>query len=653
MELRPANDALRETTETAVLELVEYGTPSYTIGTAQSEIQIIDNDQWTVNVQAETALSAESTNPQAMTMRISRSGETDLTKPLTVYFRLGGTALYSTDYTLSGGSYFTSNNYGSVTIAAGQSSAVLSITPVNDALRESSETVILSLIDSPIGAPTYSLGADTVASGTIADNDQWVVNVTAINGAETNATASPVQFIFTRTGETDLSQALTVYYRLGGTAAYGTDYTVSGYNTTYDYSTIIIGSGAATATLNLSVVNDAYLEDSETIDIEILSALPENYQPYSGYGPQTIPPINYLPGEDSAAAAVIIDNDQWTVTAEATAAAGYEVLPGETAQPIQFTISRSGSSDLSKSLTVYYELSGSATLGSDYTISGAVVSGRYGYVTIAAGAASAVMTASIINDAETEGTETVILTLLDERPSVFANGGYTLYSEAEYYLGTVAATGYIADQANSQTVAVTSLGTAKETSSGQTAAPARWLFTRSGGSNASALYVFYTLGGTAAAGSDYTAPTQYIAGLRYIQIPAGQETAQLSLSISDDTTAESAESVIVTVVPLNSSLLSWGYTPYIIAPDAAAAETIIQDNDTTATIVVDGPASVAQDETVTLTASIGLDPYGAQNWVFLWDTDADGVNETVGNSIAVNGGLYSAGGTVTFSVQAV
>ncbi|MBR2585288.1 MAG: hypothetical protein IKE64_07645, partial [Thermoguttaceae bacterium] len=120
VELRPANDATRETTETAVLELVEYGTPSYTIGTAQSEIQIIDNDQWTVNVQAETALSAESANPQAMTMRISRSGETDLTKPLTVYFRLGGTALYSTDYTLSGGSYFTSNNYGSVTIAAGQ-----------------------------------------------------------------------------------------------------------------------------------------------------------------------------------------------------------------------------------------------------------------------------------------------------------------------------------------------------------------------------------------------------------------------------------------------------------------------------------------------------------------------------------------------------
>jgi hypothetical protein len=108
----------------------------------------------TVTVAATTANASESYVNGSFT--ISRSGET--TGPLTVHFTISGTATPGADYQLLP---------ASVTIPAGAASAVISVSPVDDAVVESTETVALSLTS----AANYQMGSPASASVNIADND--------------------------------------------------------------------------------------------------------------------------------------------------------------------------------------------------------------------------------------------------------------------------------------------------------------------------------------------------------------------------------------------------------------------------------------------------------------------------------------------------
>jgi len=78
-----------------------------------------------------------------------------------------------------------------------------------------------------------------------------------------------------------------------------------------------------------------------------------------------------------------------------------KVIEGGTA-----TYKVKASTAVTQSTTVFYSMSGTATLGSDYTLSGTP-----GQVTIPAGAHGAKITMTTIDDQVTEGTETAIMTL--------------------------------------------------------------------------------------------------------------------------------------------------------------------------------------------------------------------------------------------------
>jgi hypothetical protein len=73
------------------------------------------------------------------TFTISRTGSTE--SALLVYFAIGGTADLDTDYTASATS--------PVTIPAGSSSVTVTITPLEDAVTDVDETVILSIVPHP------------------------------------------------------------------------------------------------------------------------------------------------------------------------------------------------------------------------------------------------------------------------------------------------------------------------------------------------------------------------------------------------------------------------------------------------------------------------------------------------------------------------
>ncbi|MCF4967012.1 hypothetical protein CV014_07695 [Nostoc sp. CMAA1605] len=88
--------------------------------------------------------------------RIARVGNTS--KSLTVEYTVEGTASNGSDY---------NNLTGTATIAAGQTYVEIAITPVDDALAEATETLILNITD----GSNYDLGANASATINIFDND--------------------------------------------------------------------------------------------------------------------------------------------------------------------------------------------------------------------------------------------------------------------------------------------------------------------------------------------------------------------------------------------------------------------------------------------------------------------------------------------------
>ena len=210
-----------------------------------------------ISIAASDANAAETTvgqtaNPGVYT--ISRTGST--TSPLVVSLSYSGSATSGSDY---------SSLPTQVTIPAGQSSVTLNVTPIDDSLVESNETVVATLQS----ATAYSLdGTRSAATVTIADNDQAlpVVSVRATDAvaAETRIgqIANRGQYQVSRTGST--TSPLTVFYTLSGSATNGTDYSrLTG--------SVTIPAGRAAVTFAVSPIDDAAAEGTEDVVLTITS----------------------------------------------------------------------------------------------------------------------------------------------------------------------------------------------------------------------------------------------------------------------------------------------------------------------------------------------------------------------------------------------
>jgi hypothetical protein len=189
----PKDDAAVEEPETVVLTLGP--STQYGIGLPTATVTIADDEpvpvKPIVNIQASDAEASEAGTSTGV-FTVSRTGET--TAELVVNFEVTGTAATSNDY----GSIGTS-----VTIPAGNVSARILITPVDDPDAEAAETVIVTLTSSA----RYELGNPKSATVTIADNDtpspQGVVlreTFTYPEGPLVSAVGSPWK---THSGETN------------------------------------------------------------------------------------------------------------------------------------------------------------------------------------------------------------------------------------------------------------------------------------------------------------------------------------------------------------------------------------------------------------------------------------------------------------------
>jgi Divergent InlB B-repeat domain/MAM domain, meprin/A5/mu len=135
------------------------GNAKYGYGVCIDDIQVTGTATVALPVVSVSATdaSASETGPDAGTWTVTRTGSTN--GAVTVNFGLSGTAVTGSDYSMS--------HTGSVTLAAGVTSVVVTLTPLNDTVYdELTETAVLTLAS---GAG-YELGT-TAATITIADND--------------------------------------------------------------------------------------------------------------------------------------------------------------------------------------------------------------------------------------------------------------------------------------------------------------------------------------------------------------------------------------------------------------------------------------------------------------------------------------------------
>ncbi|MFM6818538.1 MAG: Calx-beta domain-containing protein [Dolichospermum sp.] len=202
-----------------------------------------------------------------------------------------------------------------------------------------------------------------------------VVTVVATD-ADAGEPANNGQYTLTRTGS--LTSALTVNIAMSGTATNGTDYaTIS--------NTVTFLAGSATATFNLSVIDDTLIEGTETAILTVLAG------------------TGYTVGAAASATVNIADNDLLNLPI-IDLSANQTVVEGLVApQSVTYTVTLS--SDSTDTITVQYATSNNtATAGSDYTATN-------GTLTFAPGVTSQDIIIPILNDFLNEPQETFNLTL--------------------------------------------------------------------------------------------------------------------------------------------------------------------------------------------------------------------------------------------------
>ena len=109
--------------------------------------------------------------------KVTRAGNTTVSTAVTLVW--GGTATLTTDYAVAVSGATISANRLTLTFAAGQATAIVTVTPVDDTANEGAETVNLTLA----AGTGYTVGTASSASGTIVDNDGALFAAEAPAGA--------------------------------------------------------------------------------------------------------------------------------------------------------------------------------------------------------------------------------------------------------------------------------------------------------------------------------------------------------------------------------------------------------------------------------------------------------------------------------------
>ncbi len=355
--LTPINDILVEGTETVILTLGP-GT-GYSVATQNTgTIEIRDDETVDVNLSIADANAAEGATVDPGSFRITRTSTA--TTPLTVSYTLRGTATNGTDYNALS---------GTATIPANATTVDVVVTPINDAILEGTESVIMTLTG---GGATYDVSDTRTQTLWVKDDDTPAITLVATDTVAAEADGGTMNpGLYTFTASFAPANDLTLFYTVSG-GTNGVD---------YDYltGTIMLLAGQTSVTLALNPIDDELAEALESVGVTL------------SHGP------NYNRGATTGGSVAIAASDKpvATITAVDSAAAENPVNTGK----FLITLSKV----VAASTTVTYTVGGTATTGADYTTLAAV--------SIAAGSNTALITVTPLNDALIEGPESVTVTL--------------------------------------------------------------------------------------------------------------------------------------------------------------------------------------------------------------------------------------------------
>lgn len=367
----------------------------------------------------------------------------------------------------------------------------------------------------------YSLALDSAATLYIEDDEAPQVNVSTTDVAFTEAAGQTAHFFISRTGST--TAALTVNYTMSGTATSGTDYTAP-------TGSVVIAAAATGAYVDLPILADALLEGTETITLDVTP----DAAYVLGFGSAT----HYLADAQSLALTTSFSVSTSTVA--------------ESVGTTNLTVTLSAAS--TAPVTVDAVINGGTGLaGADYTFAPQTI-------TFAIGETSKTIPVTILDDTLDEPSETVVIKLVNAIGARIVTATHTIT---------------ITDD---DTPPPVSVGFAALTASGlESVSPAQIIVVLSNPQASAVTVDFAATGGTATNGTDYT----ITAGT--LTFAAGETAKVLPNTITNDTTLEPAETIIVTLSNVTSSVGA------VLSANTTHTYTITDDDD----VIVSLAASVA------------------------------------------------------------
>ena len=394
---------------------------------------------------------------------------------------------------------------GTLTIPEGQTSGTVTIVTKADGVLDPSETLVLTLTETGAlgtGLVVVDSTADS-ASTTIADEGSvtWSVSDASVEEGD--------EAVFTVTLSDLVQDDVTLTYSTqDGTAVAQSDYIAA------VRQTVTVSGGSSSGRFTVETRDDDAGEATESFTVDLtLSSAPSGVGPPSATATATIrddditleavPPVTITEGETED---IVLRLEQ---PLRAVVKVRYTPMPGTTAS----------AEDFSAALPVPADAQGAYTLP--------VPADAQGAYTLPVGFQTGAIAMTAVDDSLAEGTEQLVLALL----TVPASG-------QPVTLGTISIT--IEDN-DTLSAGVT----APETVAEGEVAPFK--VTLRGGTSTAPVVVTYTMGGTAKAPGDYTAPGGSLT------MASGEESGTISIQTNIDNVIEPDETLIVTLTNVETA----------------------------------------------------------------------------------------------------
>jgi Leucine-rich repeat (LRR) protein len=224
--VNPIDDFVVNADRTIILQLAPTApTPTYNIGTANTATVTIQND----DIRASVAANGTPTETNQVAAKFILNFNVPFAVNTTINYQITGTANASR-YAITGGANVVGTPTATSCVAlAGQTTAELIVTPIDDVVFNAAQTIVLTLQPSTLPTPDYFLTVNTAATLTIADNEENIIcgtpitqnfgtNTQALIGYAANTAGQAIQVEFTSIN-LGANDTLQIYNSLNPTAA--------------------------------------------------------------------------------------------------------------------------------------------------------------------------------------------------------------------------------------------------------------------------------------------------------------------------------------------------------------------------------------------------------------------------------------------------